>query len=96
MDETDVKPDAGRAAVMRLSLAQMKAGQTGKIVEINGGLGMMRRLDTLGLRIGKEITKVSKQWLSGPVVVRVNHTQAAVGHGIASKVLVEIIDKDGK
>lgn len=78
----------------RISLAQMQSGQKGRIVEINGGAGLARRLDALGIRTGKEITKISAQLMRGPVLLQQDHTQAAVGFGMASKVLVEINRED--
>lgn len=77
-----------------ISLAQMRSGQKGKIVEINGGVGLARKLNALGIRTGKEITKISEQFMKGPVLLQQNRTQAAVGFGMASKVLVEIIEDD--
>jgi len=74
----------------RVSLAQMQAGQKGKIVEINGGAGLAQKLEALGIRTGKEIKKISEQLMRGPVLLQHNNTQAAVGFGMASKVLVEI------
>ena len=78
----------------RISLAQMRPGQKGKIVEINGGFGLAHKLDALGIRTGKEITKISEQLMRGPILLQQDRTQAAVGFGMASKVLVEITDED--
>jgi len=80
--------------VNRVSLVQMRSGQKGKIVEINGGYGLASKLEALGIRIGKEITKVSEQLMKGPVLLQHNHTQAAVGFGMASRVLVEVSGDD--
>lgn len=77
-----------------ISLAQMRSGQKGKIVEINSSAGLARKLDALGIRTGKEIIKISEQFMKGPVLLQQNRTQAAVGFGMASKVLVEIIEDD--
>jgi ferrous iron transport protein A len=79
---------------MTSDLAQMRAGQRGKIVEINGGYGLARKLDALGIRVGKEVTKVSTQWMRGPVLLRQDNTQAALGFGMASKVLVELNERE--
>jgi len=75
---------------IRVSLVQMRPGQKGRIVEINGGYGLARRLDALGIRVGKEITKISGQLMRGPVLLRQDNTQVALGFGMASKVLVEV------
>jgi len=79
---------------VRVSLVQMRPGQKGKIVEINGGYGLVRKLEALGIRTGKEITKVSNQLMRGPVLLQHNNTQAAVGFGMASRVLVEVSGGD--
>jgi len=74
----------------RAALTRMQAGQRGRIIRISGGYGIVRRLDALGIRAGKEITKVSAQWMRGPVLVQQGNTQVALGFGMASRVLVEI------
>ena len=82
------------AKAIRISLAQMRSGQRGRIVEINGGYGLAQKLDALGIRTGKEITKVSEQLMRGPVLLRQDNTQAALGFGMASRVLVEVSGED--
>jgi ferrous iron transport protein A len=77
----------------RISLARMQAGQKGKIVRINGGHGLVRRLEALGIIEGKEIKKISEQWMRGPVLLQHGRSQVALGFGMASKVLVEITGK---
>jgi len=76
----------------RIVLAAMQTGQTGKVVQIQGGRGMIGRLEVLGIRIGRELRKVSSQFMRGPVVLEVGNTQIAVGFGMASKILVEVTE----
>ena len=90
MAETGTDADKKGFAVHRVSLLQMRPGQRGKIVEINGGYGLAHKLEALGIRTGKEITKISEQLMRGPVLLQQGHTQAALGFGMASKVLVEV------
>jgi ferrous iron transport protein A len=73
----------------QLTLAQMKTGQTGTVVGILGGHGLIRRLDALGVRPGKKVTKLSSTLFHGPVMLKVNNTQVAVGFGMARKIIVE-------
>ncbi len=73
----------------QLTLAEMKTGQTGIVVEVLGGHGLIRRLDALGIRPGKKVTKLSSTLFRGPVMLRVNNTQVAVGFGMARKIIVE-------
>jgi len=70
-------------------LTQMQSGQSGVVAGIAGGFGAARRLENMGIRPGKKITKVSGMFLRGPVTVQVGHTQASIGFGMASKIMVE-------
>jgi len=73
----------------QVTLAEMKTGQTGTVVGVLGGPGFIRRLDALGIRPGKKVTKLSSTLFRGPVMLRVNNTQVAVGFGMARKIIVE-------
>jgi Fe2+ transport system protein FeoA len=44
-----------------LTLTEMRTGQAGTVAEILGGHGFVRRLETLGIRPGKKVTKVSSR-----------------------------------
>ena len=77
-----------------MSLVEMEQGQSGAIAEIRGGIGLRSRLDTMGLRIGKSVVKISSSFLRGPVTVNVGATQLSLGFGMASKVIVEIEEPD--
>jgi len=68
----------------------MQAGQSGKVVEIQGGHGMVNRLSALGIRPGKRITKVGAMLMRGPVTIQVDRAQVAVGFGMASRIIVEM------
>lgn len=73
-----------------LPLSRMEAGQSGTVVEIAGGHGLVRRLEALGIRAGKKVTKVSSMLFRGPVMIRVDNTQVAIGFGMANRVMVEV------
>ena len=75
---------------MRISLTDMKPGQSGTLVEVLGGHGMERRLSALGLRLSKRVRKVSSMLMRGPVIVEVDNVQIAIGHGMASQLIVEM------
>lgn len=74
----------------QLTLAEMRTGQTGTVVEVLGGHGLIRRLDALGIRPGKKVTKINSTLFHGPVTLRVDNTQVAVGFGMARKIIVEV------
>ncbi len=75
---------------IQITLAQMEAGQTGTVIQILGGRGLIRRLEAIGIRPGKKATKINSALFRGPVTLRVDQTQAAIGFGMANKILVEI------
>ena len=73
-----------------ITLCQMQAGQSGTVVRIEGGLGLVNRLSALGIRPGKKITKVSSMLMRGPITVQLGSSQLAIGFGMASKIIVEL------
>jgi len=68
----------------------MEIGQTGTIIEILGGWGLIRRLEALGVRPGKKVTKISTTLFRGPVTLKTGNTQVAVGFGMARKIIVQV------
>ncbi|MBL7081746.1 MAG: ferrous iron transport protein A [Candidatus Omnitrophica bacterium] len=75
---------------MILDLTQLKTGQNGVVVELQGGAGLIRRLESIGIRPGKKISKVSAQFMRGPQVIKIDNFQIAVGFGMAKKILINI------
>jgi len=73
-----------------VALRQMQSGQSGKVVEIQGGHGLVNRLSALGIRPGKKITKVSSMLMRGPVTIQSGNTRIAVGFGMANRIIVEL------
>jgi len=73
----------------QMTLAEMKAGQTGTVVEVLGGHGLVQRLDALGVRPGRKVIKLSSTLFRGPVMLRVDSTQVAVGFGMAKKIIIK-------
>ena len=74
----------------QLTLRHMGPGQTGTIIQIRGGYGLVRRLEAMGIRPGKKVTKVSSMLFRGPVALEVDNAQVAIGFGMANKIIVEV------
>ncbi|MBL7209298.1 MAG: ferrous iron transport protein A [Dehalococcoidia bacterium] len=106
----------------QMTLAEMEPGQTGTVVEVLAGPGLVgrggqgfilrrgpgfmrrrgpgfmrghgpgfgRRLEALGVRPGKKVTKVGSTFFRGPVTLRAGNTQVAVGFGMANRIVVEV------
>jgi len=73
-----------------VSLAKLETNQSGKVIKFTAGPGLVRRLEEMGIRAGKKVTKISGMPLRGPVVIQVGGTRIALGHGMAMKVMVEL------
>jgi len=73
----------------QIALSQMEVGQSGVVVQMQGGRGLINRLSALGIRPGQRITKVSSMFMRGPVTVQVGNAQVAIGFGMANRIIVE-------
>ncbi len=74
---------------MSKELTKLKAGVSGRIVSVEGGMGIRRNLENMGLRVGTVIKKNSQQIARGPVIVQVGKAEVAIGYGMAKRVFVE-------
>ncbi len=74
----------------QITLAGMQTGQSGTVVQIQGGHGLVNRLNSLGIRPGKRITKISSMIMRGPVTIQVDRAQVAIGFGMARRIIVEL------
>jgi len=75
---------------MTVDLTQMQPGVTGIVKEIQGGQGLVRKLQSMGLRPGKKIAKVSSHFWRGPQTIEIDNSQIAIGFGMAKRILVEV------
>jgi len=74
----------------QVTLTQMWARQSGIVVQVQGGHGVVNRLSALGIIPGKRITKISSMLMRGPVIVEVDRTRVAIGFGMATMILVQL------
>lgn len=72
-----------------LNLAHGETGGRYRVLAIHGGETLNARLRVLGLTPGTLLCKISGQLFRGPVVVRFQGTELALGHRMACKILVE-------
>ncbi|MBN2166894.1 MAG: ferrous iron transport protein A [Marinilabiliaceae bacterium] len=74
-----------------VTVLEMQEGKLGIISSINGGVGLQKKLENMGISKGAEIFKISRQWLKGPVIIRHGNTELAIGYNMAMKIMVDII-----
>jgi ferrous iron transport protein A len=75
---------------MVIDLTQMQPGESGIIEEIQGGYGLMRKIQSMGIRPGKKITKISSHFWRGPQTIKVDNLQVAIGFGMAKRIFVQV------
>lgn len=73
-----------------VNLSNMKPGQEGVVIKINGGENKVSKLSTLGIRVGGRVKKIGQQAMRGPVMVKAGRSQVAVGYRMAGSILVKI------
>lgn len=78
-----------------ISLTDAPKDKQLKIVDFEGGQGVHRRLMALGFHKNDIIELDSKSIFGGPLLIRdlTTEVSAALGRGIAQKIMVEIIDE---
>lgn len=72
-----------------LSVVHMSLGESGVVMKVNGGPGLVNRLASMGIRPGRRITKVSAMFMHGPITVEVDRVQLAIGYGMAARIIVQ-------
>jgi ferrous iron transport protein A len=70
-------------------LDRVEENQQVKVLEIQGGWGVRRRLGQLGIHPGDVITVVRYGAFQGPILIQVHGSQVALGRGVASRILVK-------
>lgn len=73
---------------MLIPLSVLNYGTQARIVKINGGCNLIKRLTEMGLTFGTPIKVVSES-CGGPVLIEVRDSRIAIGRGIAMKIFVE-------
>ncbi len=77
----------------QLRLNKLPKGQPATVIKIDGGYGIISKLNALGIRKNNNIIKLSNSFIGGPVTVKVGNTKIAIGKGMCSKIIVEVNKK---
>jgi|SaaInlStandDraft_4_1057021.scaffolds.fasta_scaffold326051_1 ferrous iron transport protein A len=72
-----------------MKLSDLNNGEIGIITGFDEGKTFKNKMAQLNIRQGKEIKKVVSEPFKGPVIIMVDNTRAAIGQGIANKILVK-------
>ncbi|MCE1253998.1 MAG: ferrous iron transport protein A [Anaerolineae bacterium] len=71
-----------------MHLAMVSPGETVRLVSVEGGLDVRKRLADLGLNIGESLSVIQSD-SQGPMILAVKESRLALGRGVAHKLLVE-------
>jgi ferrous iron transport protein A len=74
-----------------IPLAMLRENCEAVIVEINGGMGLTRRLAEMGFTNGTRV-KVLHSSPPGPILVMVRGSRIALGRGLAMKIFVNPVE----
>ena len=72
-------------------LNEIAIGDTARVIEIQGGKNMTRRLMGLGLKVGSSVTVLHRR--GEGVVVGEGGNRIAIGGGVANRVMMQLLDK---
>ena len=72
-----------------MTLAELSADQSAKIVSIGGGSNTQQQLRELGLYPGDTVRVIRHAAFQGPLLVETRGTQIAIGRAIAEQVVIE-------
>jgi ferrous iron transport protein A len=73
-----------------IPLVELKSGQEGTIDSIDGGHGMRKNLQNLGVREGVKVKLINRHFMKGPVVILIGKSRVAIGFGMARRIMVRV------
>ncbi len=71
-------------------ISELTVGQRLRLVKIDGGVRLIRRLLALGICVGSEAELIQRR--AGGVVLARNGNRIAIGEGISRKLFAEVIE----
>jgi len=74
----------------QVPLAMVSSGEVVTMVSTRAGWGLTRRLADMGLVPGTKLRVINNQ-MPGPLIIDLRGSRLVLGHGIAQKILVEVI-----
>jgi ferrous iron transport protein A len=77
---------------MQTLLDHVEENKKARVVDVQGGWGIRRRLGQMGIHPGDIVTVLRYGALGGPILIEVHGFQVALGRGIASRILVEDVE----
>ncbi len=77
-----------------MRMSQLSFGDFGRVTHIEGGRGIQRNLNQLGIHVGDVVSLARRGAFRGPYLVLVHGMQVALGRGVANHVHVDPLGSD--
>jgi len=74
-----------------MTLLELDKGEKARIVNLKDGRKFSNKLNAMGVRPGKEIKKITDTFIGGPITIKVDNSNIAIGRGMAGKIKVEVV-----
>ena len=75
-------------------LTQLPLGEFARVTAIEGGHGVRRNLNQLGIHVGDVVSLARRAAFRGPLLVLTHGMQVALGRGVANRVYVKPVGAD--
>jgi ferrous iron transport protein A len=73
-----------------MRLTELHNGNQAKIIGLEGGQELLRKLRTIGIREGKIVKLITTHPMNGPIVIDIEGEQIALGRGMARQIMIEV------
>ena len=84
MDEKQIKP-----------ITKIKTGKLSTVIDIKGDETIINQLESMGIRPGVILKKVSASFFRGPIILEKDFMQIALGYNMATQIFVKVLDEQG-
>lgn len=64
------------------------------VKQVHGGHKIRQRLGGLGIQAGDSLKVLRTGFLGGPVLIEIHRTEVGIGHGMAEKIDVEVVEEE--
>lgn len=83
----DPQPKLNSVKPGMITLSDLKAGESARVISLNGGRGFVSRMAALGFTPGAEVTVIQNSgW--GPIIASVRDTRVALGRHEGQRTIV--------
>lgn len=73
------------------TLFELMPGKRAIITKIETGTNLNDKISCLNIRENKQVQKITNQPLNGPIVIKIDNCQIALGKGIAQKIFIKML-----